>query len=245
MTPSLPTRSIARAMRSPTSRSPFADTVPTCATSSWPWTFRLILLSSVTTAAVAISMPRRTSMGFIPAATAFVPSRTIDCASTVAVVRSVASDIIGLAGHLAHHLGAHVFETCPKARFLLRRSRRPWVVRGAPNDLSSTTLRPLGPRVTLTALARTSTPRSMRSRASPENLTSLGRHVCEFLLCGMTGPGLGQDSHDVGLFDDDVFLAIHLDFSARPLADQDGVALLHIQGRDLAIFAPDARTQSR
>ena len=35
------------------------------------------------------------------------------------------------------------------------------------------TLRPLGPSVTLTALLRISTPRSMRSRASVENLTSL------------------------------------------------------------------------
>ena len=40
------------------------------------------------------------------------------------------------------------------------------VIRGAPNDLSSTTLRPFGPSVTLTALARMSTPRSIRSRAS-------------------------------------------------------------------------------
>src|SRR5262245_64779584 len=47
------------------------------------------------------------------------------------------------------------------------------VVRGAPKLFSSTTLRPLGPSVTLTALARMSTPRSMRSRASTENLTSL------------------------------------------------------------------------
>src|SRR5271169_5887372 len=47
------------------------------------------------------------------------------------------------------------------------------VMRGAPNDLSSTTLRPLGPSVTLTAFARMSTPRSILSRASTENLTSL------------------------------------------------------------------------
>src|SRR6059058_5249052 len=47
------------------------------------------------------------------------------------------------------------------------------VMRGAPNDLSSTTLRPLGPSVTLTALLRMSTPRSMRSRASTPNFTSL------------------------------------------------------------------------
>src|ERR1700686_5188895 len=47
------------------------------------------------------------------------------------------------------------------------------VIRGAPYLLSSTTLRPLGPSVTRTALASTSTPRSIRSRASTENFTSL------------------------------------------------------------------------
>ena len=51
------------------------------------------------------------------------------------------------------------------------------VTRGAPKLFSSTTLRPLGPSVTLTALARMSTPRSMRSRASCENLTSLAAMV--------------------------------------------------------------------
>src|SRR3546814_14922995 len=45
-------------------------------------------------------------------------------------------------------------------------------MRGAPKLLSITTLRPLGPSVTLTASARMSTPRRMRSRASRENLTS-------------------------------------------------------------------------
>ena len=52
------------------------------------------------------------------------------------------------------------------------------VMRGAPNDLSSTTLRPFGPSVTLTAWARMSTPRNIRSRASTENLTSLAAIVC-------------------------------------------------------------------
>src|SRR5258708_283286 len=47
------------------------------------------------------------------------------------------------------------------------------VMRGAPNDLSSTTLRPLGPSVTVTALARMSTPCSILSRAFTENLTCL------------------------------------------------------------------------
>jgi hypothetical protein len=47
------------------------------------------------------------------------------------------------------------------------------VMRGAPKDFSITTLRPLGPSVTFTAFASVSTPRSIRSRASVENLTSL------------------------------------------------------------------------
>src|SRR6478672_9126959 len=47
------------------------------------------------------------------------------------------------------------------------------VMRCAPYDLSRITLRPFGPSVTLTALLRVSTPRSIRSRASEEKRTSL------------------------------------------------------------------------
>src|SRR5215468_8358899 len=54
-------------------------------------------------------------------------------------------------------------------------------MRGAPNDLSSTTLRPLGPNVTRTAWARMSTPRNILSRASTENLTSLAAIVGSLL----------------------------------------------------------------
>jgi chaperonin GroEL len=47
------------------------------------------------------------------------------------------------------------------------------LIRGAPNDLSSRTLRPLGPSVTRTAWASVSIPCSILSRASTENFTSL------------------------------------------------------------------------
>src|SRR6476660_6841457 len=47
------------------------------------------------------------------------------------------------------------------------------VIRGAPNPLSNTTLRPFGPSVTSTAAARMSMPRSIFARASTENLMSL------------------------------------------------------------------------
>src|SRR5204863_7097746 len=44
---------------------------------------------------------------------------------------------------------------------------------GAPNDLSSRTLRPLGPSVTRTAWVSVSMPCNILSRASTENFTSL------------------------------------------------------------------------
>ena len=53
------------------------------------------------------------------------------------------------------------------------------VMRGAPYDLSRTTLRPFGPRFTFTALLRTSTPRSILSRASVENLTSFADMIVD------------------------------------------------------------------
>ena len=57
------------------------------------------------------------------------------------------------------------------------------VMRGAPYDLSKTTLRPLGPSVTFTAFASVSMPRSMDWRASPLNFTSLA---------AMSSPGLSS-----------------------------------------------------
>ncbi len=48
-----------------------------------------------------------------------------------------------------------------------------FVIKGEPNDFSMTTLRPLGPSVTLTALARVFTPLRMADRASSLNLNSL------------------------------------------------------------------------
>jgi len=45
-----------------------------------------IFFNSSTAAFTALSMPRFRSIGFMPAATNFMPSITMDCASTVAVV---------------------------------------------------------------------------------------------------------------------------------------------------------------
>src|SRR5438552_9694059 len=62
------------------------------------------------------------------------------------------------------------------------------VMRGAPNDLSSRTLRPLGPSVTRTAWVSVSMPCNILSRASTENFTSLA-DISVFLF---VQPNLGE-----------------------------------------------------
>ena len=166
MTPSLPTFCIASAIISPISRSPLAEIVPTWAISSLVETFFERFLTSSTTASTARSMPRFRSIGFMPAATA---------------LDALAHDRLGQDGRgggavaglgrwsceaTSRTICAPMFSNLSASSISLATVTPSLVMRGAPNDLSSTTLRPFGPSVTLTALARMSTPRSMRSRAS-------------------------------------------------------------------------------
>src|ERR1700709_1657715 len=96
------------------------------------------------------------------------------------------------------------------------------VMRGAPNDLSMTTLRPLGPSVTFTASARMSTPRRMRSRASRENFTSLAAMSGYPFKLGSWGilsvVALADDAQDVGFLHDQQVFTVDLDFGAGPFA---------------------------
>ena len=59
---------------------------PTCAISSVVLMLVALVFKSSTTACVATLMPRRRSMGFMPAATDLLPSDRIALVSTVAVV---------------------------------------------------------------------------------------------------------------------------------------------------------------
>ncbi len=77
ITPSLPTRFIASAMKRPISASPLAEMVPTWAISSFEVTFFEFFCRSATMVSTARSTPRLRSIGFIPAATALAPSLTI------------------------------------------------------------------------------------------------------------------------------------------------------------------------
>ncbi len=172
ITPSLPTLSIASAIILPIALSPLAEIEPTWAISSDFVTLRLCFPRSATIASTARSIPRLTSIGFAPAATDFTPSLTIAWAITVAVV--VPSPAIELCFEATSRTScAPMFSNLSASSISLATVTPSLLMRGAPQDFSSTTLRPLGPSVTRTALARISTPRSMRSRASCENLTSL------------------------------------------------------------------------
>ena len=118
-----------------------------------------------TTAVTALSTPRFRSIGFMPAATDFRPSTTMAWASTVAVV--VPSPALSLVFEATSRtIWAPMFSNLSSSSISLATETPSLVERGAPNDFSMTTLRPLGPSVTFTALARVLTPRSMRSRAS-------------------------------------------------------------------------------
>src|SRR6202046_4915122 len=246
ITPSLPTFFMASARKRPISWSPLAEMVPTWAISAFDVTFLEFFLSSSTTVSTARSTPRFKSIGFMPAATAFEPSRTIAAASTVAVVvpSPAMSEVLDATSRT---ICAPMFSNLSASSISLATVTPSLVMRGAPNDLSMTTLRPFGPSVTLTALARMSTPRSMRSRASAENLTSLAAiFQISFIdsigseVAGRLGLGL-DDAHDVGFFHDEVLDRVDLDFGARPFAEQDPIALLDVESVNLALLVAGAR----
>ena len=77
ITPSFPTRCMASAIIEPISDSPLAETVPTWAISEEVLIFFDCFSTSAITAFAARSIPRFKSIGFMPAATALTPPRTI------------------------------------------------------------------------------------------------------------------------------------------------------------------------
>src|SRR5882762_7882438 len=244
ITPSLPTFFMASARNLPISASPLAEMVPTWAISSFEVTFLEFFCRSATTASTARSMPRLRSIGFMPAATALAPSLTMAWASTVAVVvPSPAWSLVFEA--TSRTIWAPMFSNLSGSSISLATVTPSLVMRGAPKDLSSTTLRPFGPRVTFTALARValarvSMPRSIRSRASPLNRTSLAGIGFLLPLGALAFGAALDDSQDVGLLHDHQFLAVDLDLAARPFAEQDPVTGLDVQRTERAVLVSAA-----
>ena len=164
MTPSLPTFSMASAIRLPITSS-LEEMEATCAMACLVSTGLLISLSVFTASSVAISIPFFTTIGFAPAATFLSPSRIIACASTVAVVvPSPTTSLVLVATSLTSC--APMFSKGSSSSISLAMVTPSLVISGAPNFLSSTTLRPFGPRVILTVLASAFTPASSARRAS-------------------------------------------------------------------------------
>ena len=177
MTPSWPTFSKARASNSPIC-SDCAEIAATCATSG-PCTGRAFSSRRAETASTAASMPRLTSAGAAPLVTLRRPSLTSACASTVAVVvPSPATSLVLVATSFASW--APRFSYGSSSSISRAMDTPSLVMTGAPHCLSSTTLRPRGPRVTLTAFASLSTPACRDLRAASLNSSCLA--MCSLLL---------------------------------------------------------------
>ena len=134
-----------------------------------------------TTAATALSMPFLSAIGLAPAATLRRPSCTSAWASTVAVVvPSPAMSLVLVATSFTSW--APMFSNGSSSSISLAMVTPSLVMVGAPNFFSRTTLRPLGPRVTLTALASLSTPGLQRAARVVVELQDLGQLLALLVL---------------------------------------------------------------
>src|SRR5215218_7650060 len=262
ITPSLPTRSNASPISSPTSGS-WAEMVATPAMAARSATGVAALSSASCTASTAARMPRPSAIGLAPAATLRMPSWTSAWASTVAVVvPSPATSLVLVATFLASCAPRFSYGS---SRSISRAMVTPSLVMvGAPNFLSMTTLRPRGPSVTLTASASLSTPRSRARRASSLNLMILampdlskeckgvgrrpprdprssGRPGRSVSAGGAGGRvrSLLHDGEQVAGGEHEVLLAAVLDLGAAVLRVDDHVADVHVE-RDAVAVVVDA-----
>ena len=161
---------------SPMVVSELAEIEPTCAMALWSLAGVDRFLISITAARTALSIPRFRSIGFMPAATVFMPSVRMAWASTVAVV--VPSPATSLVFDATSRTScAPMFSNLSSSSISLATDTPSLVMVGAPNDLSITTLRPFGPSVTLTAFANTLTPLIIFSRADTPKLTSFAMRI--------------------------------------------------------------------
>src|SRR6058998_55432 len=234
ITPSLPTFSIAWAIRSPISLSLFAEMAPTCAISFRPAVGTEIFFSSSTTTSTARSIPRFNDIGFEPAVTDLSPSRKIAWASTVAVVvpSPARSDVLVATSFT---IWAPMFSIGSSSSISLATVTPSLVTVGLPNFLSMTTFRPFGPRVTFTASASWSTPRFRRARASVLNSRNLAAmSVLPPEEC------LRELRDDVGFFDQDDLFVVQLDLRAAVFPVDDAIPNLQLH-RDRLTLLPPAR----
>ena len=156
ITPSEETFSIASAISLPTVSSA-EETVATRAMSLVPETVLEFATIADTAASTAFWIPFLITIGFAPAATFFIPSRTRACASRVAVVvPSPAASFVLVA--TSRTSCAPMFSKASSSSISFAMVTPSFVISGAPNFLSSTTFLPFGPSVILTVSASLSMP---------------------------------------------------------------------------------------
>src|SRR5213594_5028117 len=231
ITPSLPTFSIASAIRLPIVLSLLEAIVATCAISFLSLVDLLSFFNSSATASTAASMPRLRPIGLAPAVTLRRPSRKMAWASTVAVVvpSPAMSEVLEAT---SFSIWAPMSSYGSFSSISLATVTPSLVIVGLPNFLSMTTLRPFGPSVALTASAITLMPLSRASRASSLNLSCFGISRLSFFYRWIE---LFQDREDVFFPHDYVLFVLDLDLVARVLAEENPVAALHVE-RDLLAF---------
>src|SRR5713226_3015424 len=234
MTPSLPTLSIASAMRLPI-WSLWLEIAATCATSSWPFTGTESFLISSTTASTAFSMPIFSCIGLAPAVTLRKPSLIMVCARIVAVVvPSPATSFVLVA--TSRSSCAPVFSIASLSSISRTMVTPSLVTVGAPNFFSRTTLRPLGPSVMRTDEATMSMPFFRACRASTSNVTTFAIWFPSSALLLLT---VGRDHREhVLLRDDQVLDLVELEFVAGVLRVEDLVADLELH-RNLGSVVQD------
>src|SRR5882672_8333650 len=173
ITPSLPTFSIASAIKSPIVLSLFEAIVATWAISFLSFVDLLSFFSSSVTAPTAASIPRLSPIGLAPAVTLRSPSRKIACASTVAVVvpSPATSEVLEAT---SFSIWAPMFSYGSLSSISLATVTPSLVIVGLPNLLSMTTLRPFGPNVAFTAAAMMLIPFNRLDLASSSNFNCFG-----------------------------------------------------------------------
>ena len=171
---------MASAISLPMLSSPLAEILATCSMRSMfePTSSACEAMLS-TTLDTALSIPRFRSIGLAPAVTFFRPTPMMACARTVAVVvPSPALSFVLEATSLTSC--APMFSYGQASSISLATVTPSLVICGAPNFFSMITLRPLGPSVTLTAFASSSTPFFSESRASMSNFISFAMIVMSY-----------------------------------------------------------------
>src|SRR5215472_13336758 len=170
-------------------------------------------------------MPWRSCIGFAPAARLRRPSLTMAWASTVAVVvPSPATSLVLVAASLRSC--APMFSNGSSSEISLATVTPSWVTVGAPNFLSSATLRPLGPSVVLTAPARTSIPFLSERRACSSNSSCFA--IIRLLL--------HQNGENVALAHHQIIFAIQLELSAAILGVEHPITNLNFHRYPVAVI---------